>query len=122
MGGASSGDQLFLARDFEVILQAGNHHHDQRRTQRAETGLFQRLRGDFVAALLQRFNQQIAHALAGRAFDGQEAVRLELAMIRRAQGCAEHDFSLRSVRGRVDQSWNRYSIEQNLKRLHGLSP
>lgn len=48
MGGAASRQQLLGPRHFEVLLQTGNHHDHQWRTQRHGPGFVQRRLGHFA--------------------------------------------------------------------------
>ncbi len=122
VGRTGSCQQLFGLRHFEVVLQAGNHHNDQRGAQWAVLGLVDGgLRR--VGVLQSRgFGQQCAHLLTGRAFHGQETPWAQLAMVGRAHGGGEQHIALRLGRCRFQQTRHGNTVEQSVESLHWPPP
>ncbi|MNN03212.1 hypothetical protein D3C81_1158920 [compost metagenome] len=69
----AGGQQLLRLRHLGVRLRAGDHHDQQRRTQRHGAGLVQQCRRRLRVAHALGAGKQLAERLAGLAFHGEKA-------------------------------------------------
>jgi hypothetical protein len=91
---AAGSQQLFAFRDFRVRLRTGDHHDQHRRTQRHVARLLQRFVRGIGLPGLQSVGKQLTELAARIALDGQEAPGVQLAVIRRTQGCTKKQIEL----------------------------